>query len=115
MFLVTKRRRPVLTGAMIDQARGIASDRCAARAGRLIEMNGEEDHLNLLVSLPPTTALAEFANALKTSTSRLLRRDFPSLRRIGGALWSPSYFVRNCGGASLETVKEYVRAQSRPD
>lgn len=115
MVLVTKRRRPVLTGTMIDQARGIASERCAARDGRLIELNREPDHLHLLVSLPPTTALAEFANALKTSTSRLLRRDHPALRRLGGALWSPSYFVSHCGGASLETVKEYVRAQSRPN
>jgi hypothetical protein len=41
MVLVTKRLRPVLTGAMIDQARGIATERCAARGGRLIELNGE--------------------------------------------------------------------------
>jgi putative transposase len=82
MVLVTKRRRPVLTGGMIDQARGIATERCAAHDGHLIELNGEADHLHMLVSLPPTTALAEFANALKTSTSRLLRRDHPGLRPL---------------------------------
>lgn len=115
MVLVTKRRRPVLSGLMIDQARDIATERCEVRGGRLVEFGGEADHLHLLVSLPPTVALAEFANALKTSTSRLLRRDHPGLRRMGGALWSPSYFVSSCGGASLETVKDYVRSQERPD
>ena len=113
--LVTKRRRPVLTGAMIDQARPIAAERCEVRGGRLVEFGGEADHLHLLIALPPAVALAEFVNALKTSTSRLLRRDHPGLRRIGGALWSPSYFVCSCGGASLETVREYVRSQERPD
>ncbi|PZO72208.1 MAG: IS200/IS605 family transposase, partial [Mesorhizobium amorphae] len=53
--------------------------------------------------------------AAKTSTSRRLRRDHPELRRLGDALWSPSYFVASCGGASLETVKGYVRSQERPD
>ena len=115
MVLVTKRRRPVLTGAMIDQARAIAAERCEVRGGRLVEFGGEADHLHLLIALPPAVALAEFVNALKTSTSRLLRRDHPGLRRMGGALWSPSYFVCSCGGASLETVREYVRSQERPD
>lgn len=76
---------------------------------------GEADHIHILVALPPTVALSEFANAAKTSTSRRLRRDFPTLRRLGNALWSPSYFVCSCGGASLETVKHYVRSQQRPD
>lgn len=85
------------------------------RGGRLVEFGAEADHLHLLVSLPPTAALAEFANALKTSTSRLLRRDHPGLLRMGGALWSPSYFVSSCGVASLETIKDYVRSQERPE
>ena len=115
MVLVTKRRRPVLTAEMIDAARAIAVLRCEGRDGRLVEFGGEADHLHLIVQLPPAEAVAIFANALKTSTSRLLRRDFPALRKMGDALWSPSYFVCSCGGASLETVKEYVRAQDRPD
>lgn len=115
MVLVVKRRGPVLTGAMLDAAREVLAERCATRGGRLIEFGGEADHLHMLVALPPTEALANFANAAKTGTSRRLRRDFPALKRLGPALWSPSYFVSSCGGASLETVKDYVRAQERPD
>ena len=115
MVLVTKRRRPVLTGAMIDTARSIAHERCNVRAGELVAFGGEADHLHLLFRLPPAESLADFANAMKTNSSRLLRRDFPQLKRMGSALWSPSYFVCSCGGASLETVKDYVRSQERPD
>lgn len=115
MVLVTKRRRAVLSVAMLARAEELARMRCEARRGQLIEMTGEADHLHMLIALPPAVAVAEIANATKTSTSRLLRRDFPELRRIGPALWSPSYFVSSCGGASLETVREYVRSQSRQD
>ena len=115
MVLVTKRRRPVLTGPMIDLAGDLARERCAARGGRLVEFGGEADHLHLLLQLPPAVPVSDLANALKTNVSRILRRDFPELCRLGDALWSPSYFVTSCGAVSLETVKDYVRAQERPD
>jgi putative transposase len=115
MVLVVKRRRPALTGPMIDRIRLIAQARCEARGGHLVELGGEVDHVHLLFQLPPTEGLADFANALKTNSSRLLRRDYPQLKRLGSALWSPSYFVCTCGGGSLEAVKEYVRSQERPD
>jgi putative transposase len=41
----------------------------------LIEFNGEADHVHVLLSLPPHIAISEFVNALKTNTSRVLRRD----------------------------------------
>lgn len=100
---------------MLDVAREVIEDRCARRGGRLLEFGGEADHLHMLVALPPTEALADFANAAKTGTSRRLRRNSPVLKGLGPALWSPSYFVCSCGGASLETVKDYVEAQERPD
>ncbi len=115
MVLVTKRRKPVLTGAMIEVAEALSRMRCEARSGRLAEFGAEADHLHLMLQLPPSVPVSDLANAIKTNISRTLRRDFPTLRRIGDALWSPSYFVTTCGGASLETVKDYVRAQDRPD
>ena len=115
LVLVTKRRRGVLTGEMLTAAEAAIRERCETRGGALVEFGGEEDHLHVLVSLPPAVALADFVNAVKTSTSRRLRRDFPALKRMGDALWSPSYFVCTCGGASLETVREYVRSQERPE
>ena len=47
-----------------------------AWGGELSECNGEADHVHLLLSLPPTVALSDFVNALKTGTSRRLRAEF---------------------------------------
>ena len=42
----------------------------------MLEANGELAHIHLLLELPPTAALSEFVNALKTGTSRRLRNEF---------------------------------------
>ena len=117
LVLVTKRRRPVLTGPMLEAAEAAIRERCTLRGGQLEEFGAEADHIHALLSLslPPAATLAEFVNAVKTTTSRRLRRDFPQLRRLGDALWSPSYFIASAGGAPLDRIKDYVRAQDRPD
>lgn len=114
MVLVVRYRRKVLTAPMLDTARASIEERCASHGGALLEFGAEADHLHLLISLPPQVAVADFANAVKTNVSRRLRRDFPQLLDLGGALWSPSYFVATCGGAPLETIKTYIRSQERP-
>ena len=104
-------RRPVLTGPILDAALIAIRERCDLRGGHLAEFCAEADHVHTLVSLPPAAVLAGFVNAVKTTTSRRLRRDFPELRRIGGALWSPSYLIASAGGAPLDRIKEYVRTR----
>lgn len=117
LVLVTKYRRKALNGAMIDRFRELARERCDAWRGALMEMDGEADHVHLLVSLPPTAEPAKFVNNLKTTTSRLLRRDFAAeLGKVyrEPVLWSASYFIVSCGGAPLETIKQYIQDQETP-
>jgi putative transposase len=44
----------------------------------------------------------------------MLRQARPDIARryYKGTLWSPSYFAASTGGATLETIKRYVEAQS---
>src|SRR5262249_53084008 len=52
-------------------------------------------------------------------SSRLLKVQFPaistfwSVRKSGGALWSPSYFVGSVGGAPIEILRQYIESQGR--
>jgi putative transposase len=79
-------------------------------------MNGEEDHVHLLLGLNPKCAPSVVANNFKTVTSRLLRKEYPALRARFKApvLWSRSYFVASVGGAPLSVIKPYVEQQARP-
>ena len=80
---------------------------------KLIEVNGERDHVHLLVKPLPHTTPSKLVNSLKGVSSRYIRREFPELEKYywRGGLWSPSYFIASCGGAPLDIVKEYIENQ----
>jgi len=117
LVIVTKYRRPALTGPMLGRFAALARERVEAWEGRLIEASGEADHVHLLFSLPPKHMLAGFVNALKTGTSRRLRSEFPAeVRRFyrQPVLWSRSYCIISSGGAPLEVLRRYIERQEGP-
>lgn len=118
LVLVTKYRRSCITGPMLARLRDIAEARCHGWGGALLEMNGEPDHIHLLISLPPNLDLSGFVNNLKTTTSRLIRKEFaahlaPVYRKP--VFWSRSYCIVSCGGAPLSVIRQYIDSQQRPD
>lgn len=116
LVLVTKYRRGVLSGAVLDRARGILADLAVAWGGSLLECNGEADHLHALLDMPPRVRPSDLVNNLKTVTSRRLRAEFPALRAAyrRPVLWSPSYCLLTAGGAPIEILRQYVEQQNRP-
>jgi putative transposase len=79
-------------------------------------MNGEDDHVHLLVEYPPKVAVSNLVNSLKGVSSRLLRKEIPDIekRYWKGVLWSPSYFAASCGGAPISIVRQYIEQQQMP-
>ena len=64
VVFVTKFRRPVVTGAHLDRMEQIMRDVCADFACELPEVNGEANHVHLLVNLPPKVAISRLVNSL---------------------------------------------------
>ena len=113
MVFVTKYRRDVLSELAIRDLRTIFSKVCKDFEAELIECNGEDDHVHLLVAYPPKVALSKLVNSLKGVSSRLLREWRPEvhLRGHDEALWSASYLVGSCGGAPLSIIADHVQSQ----
>ncbi|HAO0253441.1 TPA: IS200/IS605 family transposase, partial [Escherichia coli] len=83
----------------------------------LVEMDGERDHVHLLINYPPKLAISNLVNSLKGVSSRLLRRDRPDIAQrdyYKGVLWSPSYFAGSCGGAPISIIHQYIEQQETP-
>ena len=117
LVLVTKYRRKCITGSMLDRLREIIARRREDWGGELIEFNGEADHVHVLAALPPNLDLSRFVNNVKTTSSRLIRRDFTrELRAVHRkpVFWSRSYCIITCGGAPLSVLKQYVEQQDAP-
>ena len=116
LVFVAKYRKRIFTAEHIEAMRVIAAKVCEDFSGELKELNGEKDHVHLLVSYPPKVAVSSLVNSLKGVLSRRLRRQFPELETAyyKGQLWSPSYFAASCGGAPLEKIKAYIKSQDAP-
>ena len=102
LAFVTKYRRGVFTKEILDDLRPIFASVCVDFEAELVEFDGEDDHVHLLVNYPPKVAVSKLVNSLKGISSLLIRKkNYPSIKKRlwGGALWSPSYFAGSCGGA----------------
>jgi putative transposase len=106
----------VLSERALEVIHGAAAKVCEDFAARLVEMDGEDDHVHLLVEYPATVMLSRLVNSLKGVTSRQLRaKEFPEVtaRLWADHLWSPSYFAMSCGGAPIDLVRKYIEDQRR--
>lgn len=106
-----KYRRPVIEGAVDARLKQIIREVCAERECNIIEVETMPDHVHLLVECDPQYGIHRLVKQVKGRSSRLLREEFPSLKRRLPTLWTNSYFVATVGGAPLEIVKQYVENQ----
>nr|WP_267901589.1 IS200/IS605 family transposase [Micromonospora musae] len=71
-------------------------DVCADFEAELVEFNGENNHVHLLVNHPPKVAVARLVNSLEGVSSGRLRQEFPDLVRHyyqANKRWSGSYLA----------------------
>ena len=117
LVFVTKYRGEVFTKEVLGDLEGIFSGVCNDFEAELVEFDGEQDHVHLLVNYHPKVAVSVLVNSLKGVSSRMIRQKrYPSVRRKlwGGALWSPSYFAASCGGPPLSLIRQYIEQQQTP-
>src|ERR1700694_4078853 len=117
LVFVTKYPYRVLDGDALERLRAIFSKVCVDFEAELVEMDGEDNHVHLLVNYPPKHSISTLVNSLKGVSSRLLRLERPDIQRRywKGVLWPPSYFAASCGGAPIEILRTYIEQQRTPD
>ena len=82
--------------------------------GKLLELNGEEDHIHILFELPPSAAPSVIICNLKTQLSKEVRKRYWEQIRDKlwkDSFWSDSYFLATTGGASIDTLEQYIKQQ----
>jgi putative transposase len=118
LVLTTKYRRKLFTKQMLDRLHEIFEDLLKKWECRVIEFNGEENHVHLLFQYHPSIELSKLVNSIKTVTSRRLRSEFED--RVNrfyhkDVLWNGSYFIASCGGVTVSALKKYIENQDSPD
>jgi putative transposase len=116
LVFVTKYRRKVFDAGAIQRLKVMFEKVCTDFEAQLVEMNGEAEHVHLLIHYPPKHSVSSMVNSLKGVSSRRLRIERPDIekRYWKNVLWSPSYFAASCGGAPLGIIQQYLEQQKTP-
>jgi putative transposase len=117
LVLTAKYRRRIFDEGMLIRLESIIAGLMVQWDGRLIEFNGETDHVHLLIQYTPQVELSKLINNLKTVSSRYLRKEFAEqINKVyyKEVLWNNGYFVASYGGATVEELKKYIETQGRP-
>jgi putative transposase len=81
----------------------------------IVEWNGEEDHIHMLLRYPPTVVLSSVVAALKSKSASAVLDRFGSVYygKHLRTFWSSGFFLCSVGGATLEILKAYIENQDR--
>jgi len=117
LIFTTKYRRKIFDDMMIQQIREAFQSAAEKLEIEILEMDGEADHVHLLIAYPPKLSISVLVNNLKSISSRRVRILNTNLRKASnsGVLWSRSYFACSAGTATTEILKAYIASQKTTD
>ena len=79
----------------------------------IIEVNGEEDHIHLLIKATPQDHIPNIIKQLKGPSARKMFKQHPEIKDqlSDGHFWSPSYFVDTPSDNTAQQIADYIRRQ----
>lgn len=108
---VTKYRKKYLEGDIEIRLKEICTSVAKEYCFEIKEMECDQDHIHLLVDIDPQFGIHSAVKRMKGRSSRILRTEFPLLKRRLPTLWTNSYFVCTVGGAPISVVRQYIESQ----
>ncbi|GLV67195.1 transposase [Bacillus mycoides] len=113
LVLVVKYRRNVFDDDMSDYAKDMFVRLSENYNITLVEWNHDVDHVHILFKAHPNTEMKKFINAYKSASSRLIKRDFPQVKKKlwKEVFWSRSFCLLTTGGSPIDVVKKYIENQ----
>ena len=115
---VCKYRRKVLNPGVESSLRKLLPHLLRSMPGVAIETIGfDQDHLHMVMIIPPKYAIATVMGTLKSQSANYLRKRYPFIKQIywkENIVWSPGYFVSSVG-LDEATIKHYVEHQGELD
>ena len=113
LILVVKYRKKVIDERISERLKEIFGYIQDNYNIALEEWNHDIDHVHVLFRSEPNSNISKFINAYKSASSRLIKKEYPSIksRLYKEAFWSQSFCLISTGGANIETIKKYIESQ----
>ena len=111
-----KYRRQVIYGKLKVEIGKIQRKLCEQKGVEIIQAEACPDHIHMLVSIPPSMAVADFVGYLKGKSSLMIFDRFANLKYKYGNrhFWCRGYYVDTVG-RNKKAIEEYIRNQLQED
>ena len=113
LVFVVKYRRGVIDDPISERLKAIYESIALGYNITLYEWKHEKDHIHILFRAHPNSEISKFINAYKSASSRLIKKEFPQIRKNlwKEYFWSRSFCLLTAGGAPLKIIKQYIEGQ----
>ena len=117
LILVTKYRKKVFDEEISNRARALFEAIAPTYKIEVLEWNHDQDHVHIFFKAQPKTELSKFINAYKSASSRVLKKEFPSMRKQlwQDMFWSRSFCLLSSEGAPIKVIEQYIKEQGSKD
>jgi putative transposase len=115
LVLVVKYRKNVLNNNISNRLKEIFEYIQLKYNINLQEWNHDKDHIHVLFTAHPNSAISKFINTYKSASSRLIKKEFPEIKKSlwKEYFWSRSFCLLTNGKTSLEVIKNYIEKQGK--
>lgn len=115
LVLVVKYRRKVINEDVSVRLQEIFENIQDKYNITLLEWNHDKDHIHILFKAHPNTEISKFINAYKSASSRLIKKEFPIIRKQlwKEYFWSRSFCLITTGGVPIDVIEKYIENQGK--
>ncbi|WBW95360.1 IS200/IS605 family transposase [Oceanirhabdus sp. W0125-5] len=115
LVLVIKYRREVINTDISNRLKEIFENISPKYNIFIEEWEYDNNHVHVLFKAHPNSELSKFINAYKSASSRLIKKEFPDIKKKlwKEYFWSRSYCLLTTGGSPIEVIKKYIQTQGK--
>ena len=115
LIMCIKYRNKVIDDNISNRLKEIFEKIAPAYNITLEEWNHDTDHVHILFKGQPNTEISKFINAYKSASSRLIKKEFPQIRKSlwKEMFWSQSFCLLTTGGATVDIIRQYIMSQEK--
>ena len=115
LVLVIKYRQKVVNEPIANRVKGKFEHISPKYKITIQEWNHDKDHIHILMKAHPNTEMSKFINAYKSASSRLIKKEFPEIKKKlwKEYFWSRSFCLLTTGGVTIDVIKRYIENQRK--
>ena len=115
LIMCIKYRNKVIDDNISNRLKEIFEKIAPAYNITLEEWNHDTDHVHILFKGQPNTEISKFINAYKSASSRLIKKEFPQIRKSlwKEMFWSQSFCLLTTGRVTVDIIKQYIMSQGK--